>query len=107
MRPEAKFGEVRMHTAFTVITGLLILALVFRIRRIAGLDANRGMRCFIVGWLAVSLANAGYGVWRAGFSIADEVPFFVLGFGIPAVAAVWVCRMAGARVRGVGVGPEE
>jgi Ohr subfamily peroxiredoxin len=64
-----------VHTAFTVIAGLVVLALVLRIGRTFGYDTNLGARRFIFGWLLVSLVNAGYGAWRGGFSIATKSHF--------------------------------
>ena len=43
---------------------------------------------FIVVWLAIAGANMWVGVARAGYSAAEELPIFLLIFGVPAVAAL-------------------
>jgi hypothetical protein len=39
-------------------------------------------------WLIIAGANMWVGVARAGYSVADELPIFLLIFGLPALAAV-------------------
>jgi hypothetical protein len=39
-------------------------------------------------WLIVSATNLYIGVTRAGYSFTEELPVFLLLFGLPAVAAV-------------------
>ena len=47
-------------------------------------------RIFVVIWLAVALVNLWLGVSRAGYSLAEELPMFLVIFLIPAAAAVVV-----------------
>lgn len=42
---------------------------------------------FIVVWLVVAGANMWLGVAKAGYSVAEELPIFLLIFGAPAVLA--------------------
>jgi hypothetical protein len=42
-------------------------------------------RLFIVVWLALAAANLMAGVARAGYTIAEELPIFLLIFGLPAL----------------------
>jgi hypothetical protein len=43
---------------------------------------------FVAIWLIASGANLWVGVSRAGYLLADELPIFLLIFGVPALAAV-------------------
>jgi hypothetical protein len=48
-------------------------------------------KAFIPLWLGAALLNMWIGVSRAGYSVAEEFPIFVLIFAIPAAVAavVW------------------
>ena len=43
---------------------------------------------FLVLWLAITAFNMWVGVARAGYAAAEELPIFLLLFGVPAVVAV-------------------
>jgi hypothetical protein len=43
---------------------------------------------FLVLWLAIAAFNMWVGVARAGYAAAEELPIFLLIFGVPAVLAV-------------------
>ncbi len=83
-----------MRTVIIIVAGLAILG-VFALSgwRLGG-DA-RSMRIaagiFIPVWLIASLVNMWLGVSRAGYSVAEELPIFLVIFIIPAAvaAAVW------------------
>ena len=47
-------------------------------------------KIFVVIWLAVAVVNLWLGVSRAGYSLAEELPMFLVIFLIPAAAAVVV-----------------
>jgi hypothetical protein len=54
-------------------------------------DAPRvAIWAFGVVWLAVAAANMWAGVARAGYSVADEAPIFLLVFAVPAALAVFL-----------------
>jgi hypothetical protein len=42
---------------------------------------------FVAVWFAVAAVNMWLGVARAGYSVADELPIFLLIFGAPAALA--------------------
>jgi hypothetical protein len=83
-----------MRTVIIIVAGLAILA-VFALGgwRIGG-DAH-AMRVaagiFIPVWLIAALVNMWLGVSRAGYSVAEELPIFLVIFLVPAAAAaiVW------------------
>ncbi len=43
---------------------------------------------FIAPWFVATAANMYIGVTRAGYSFMEELPIFLLLFGVPAIAAV-------------------
>jgi hypothetical protein len=43
---------------------------------------------YVALWLIIAGANMWVGVARAGYSVADELPIFLLIFGLPAAVAV-------------------
>lgn len=45
---------------------------------------------YVVVWLLVAGFNMWVGVARAGYSVAEELPIFLLIFGVPAAAAILV-----------------
>jgi hypothetical protein len=45
---------------------------------------------FVLLWLVVAAVNMYFGVTRAGYSVKEELPIFLLIFLVPAVVAVLV-----------------
>jgi hypothetical protein len=45
---------------------------------------------FVVLWLAISAANMWVGVAKAGYSVTEELPIFLLIFGVPAIVAIFL-----------------
>ena len=43
---------------------------------------------FVVLWLAISAANMWVGVVKAGYSVSEEFPVFLLIFALPAALAL-------------------
>ena len=80
-----------MRTLLFLIAGVLLLAaflLLAKLFSASVADAPRvALISFVVVWLVISGLNMWIGVTRAGYSIAEELPIFLLIFGVPAVAA--------------------
>jgi hypothetical protein len=77
------------HTIKVIAGGLLLLALC------ALLGRANGARLFIPLWLVGAGINMWIGVTRAGYSVAEETPIFLLVFAVPAaVALVVLWRMS-------------
>jgi len=81
-----------MRTALFLASGFLLLAAVLILARLfsenfssATVWATAG---FIALWFLVTAANMWVGVAKAGYSASEELPIFLLLFGIPAVAAL-------------------
>jgi hypothetical protein len=47
-------------------------------------------KVFVLVWLAVALLNMWMGVARAGYSVAEEFPIFLVIFAIPAAVALFI-----------------
>ena len=79
-----------MRTAVTLVGGLGLLG-VFALAgwRLGGGAPSMvtAAKIFILVWLAATLFNMWLGVARAGYSVAEELPIFLILFIIPAAAA--------------------
>jgi hypothetical protein len=72
------------HTTKVILGGFVLLAICVLIGR-----AN-GARLFLPLWLVAAGINMWIGVTRAGYSVAEEAPIFLLVFAVPAVVALLV-----------------
>ena len=83
------------HTLKVIAGGLLLLGLLVLAARLvhAGAPAA-GMaaaaRWFIPIWLIGAAINMWFGVVKAGYSVAEEAPIFLVVFAVPAAVAVLV-----------------
>jgi len=97
-----------MRTVIIIVVGLLLLFLCNLVARILGGSGTHALvmasKVFIPIWFCVALVNLWAGVTRAGYTIAEELPIFLVIFAIPAGAAalVWwkfVWNGTGTRMR--------
>jgi hypothetical protein len=78
-----------MHTVIVIASGLALLALCLLVGRVAGGAAlAQSALIFLPLWLIGAAINMWFGVSRAGYSVADEAPVFLLVFGAPAAVAL-------------------
>ncbi|HEY7963001.1 MAG TPA: hypothetical protein VID49_02710 [Steroidobacteraceae bacterium] len=81
-----------MRTALFLLVGSLLLAACLLLGRLFSGNypgaSYAATVAFIVVWLGVSSANLWVGVAKAGYTPADELPIFLLIFGLPALTAV-------------------
>lgn len=79
-----------MHTAMTILGGLLLLAVFAIFGWLWG--GTQGvpvaLRLFLPAWLALTLANLWVGVSRAGYGLAQELPILAVNIIVPAVVAL-------------------
>ena len=81
-----------MRTALFLVAGLLFLAASLLLARL--FSANYpgatlvAMVAYVVFWLAISGANMWVGVAKAGYSVMEELPIFLLIFGLPVLVAI-------------------
>jgi len=83
------------HTIKVLVGGLMLLALCLLIGRlIAGSAPAIGLanaaKVFIPLWFVAAGINMWIGVSKAGYSVAEEAPFFIVVFAVPAAVALFV-----------------
>lgn len=83
-----------MRTLIFLLGGCVLLALCLGAAKLLFANLAGATRyatlAFLAIWFAVAAANMWVGVTRAGYSVAEELPIFLLIFGLPAVIAVFV-----------------
>jgi hypothetical protein len=81
-----------MRTLVIIVGGLVLLGLfVLAGKWLGGAQAMvTAVKIFIPVWLVAALINMWIGVSRAGYSVVEELPIFLVIFVLPAAAAAWV-----------------
>lgn len=83
-----------MRTALFLVAGFLLLAAALLLGKLFSSNYPEATRlatmAFVALWLAIAGANMWVGVARAGYSVAEELPIFLLIFALPAAVAVLV-----------------
>ena len=85
-----------MHTVLVILAGFALLGLCLLLARAFG-GAGRTQRAkvaliFIPLWLVGAAVNLWVGVSQAGYSVAEELPIFLVIFAIPAAVAFVLWR---------------
>ncbi|MEX2242179.1 MAG: hypothetical protein WD775_16020 [Burkholderiales bacterium] len=81
-----------MRTALFLVAGLLLLAASALLGRL--FSANypgatlAATVAYVALWFVIAGANMWIGVAKAGYSVTEELPIFLLIFGLPAAAAI-------------------
>jgi len=91
-----------MRTAIIILAGLVLLGFTLvAARYVAGASAMLiSVKIFVGVWLILALFNLWMGVSGAGYSLAEELPIFLVVFAVPAGAAaiaLWKLSSAGAQ----------
>jgi hypothetical protein len=76
-----------LHTIKILLLGFILLAAFVLIGR-AFDNGPRAALYFLPAWLAAAAINLWFGVAKAGYSIRDEAPIFLLVFAVPAALAL-------------------
>jgi len=79
-----------MRTIMILVGGFVLLGVCLLASRGLASSLALGAKVFIPIWLLVAATNMWIGVSRAGYSVAEELPIFLLIFGVPAAVAVFV-----------------
>ena len=83
-----------MRTSLFLLAGLLLLVATTVLTRLFASNyqnaPNVALVIYLLAWLALAAFNMWTGVTRAGYGAMEELPIFLLLFGIPAIAAVLV-----------------
>ncbi len=81
-----------MRTALFLIAGILLLAAFLLLGRLFSANYPAAMVSatvvYVALWLLIAGANMWVGVAKAGYSAAEELPIFLLIFGLPAAVAI-------------------
>jgi hypothetical protein len=82
-----------MHTIMIIAGGFVLLAVCLLLGRAFGgasrATLSKAAIWFIPIWFAAALINMWIGVFRAGYTVMQETPIFLVVFGVPAVVA-WI-----------------
>ena len=76
-----------MHTIKVLALGFVLLGAFVLIGRALG-NGSRAALYFLPLWLAAAAINLWFGVTKAGYSVKDEAPIFLLIFAVPAAVAL-------------------
>jgi len=83
-----------MRTVLIILGGFLLLGICVLVGRWLGGDNTKAMvfaaQVFIPIWLAAAGINMWVGVAQAGYTVAEELPIFLVIFALPAAAAAFV-----------------
>jgi len=84
-----------MHTVKVIVGGLVLLTLCLLIGRWVGdptpaVGLSGAIKVFIPLWLVAAGINMWVGVSKAGYSVAEEAPFFLVVFAVPSAVALLV-----------------
>jgi hypothetical protein len=81
-----------MRTALIILGGFLLLGACLLAGRTVGGNVTMvtAAKVFIAIWLVAAGVNMWVGVARAGYSVAEEMPIFLLIFALPAGAAAFI-----------------
>ena len=83
-----------MRTVLILLVGLFLLAAISIFSKLFAEQypaaTTWGISAFILLWLCATGFNMWVGVSRAGYSIAEELPIFLLLFTVPTIIALVV-----------------
>jgi len=74
-----------LAAGFSLLAGALLLGRLFSANYPGATFA--ATVAYVALWLIIAGVNMWVGVAKAGYSVAEELPIFLLIFGLPAVAA--------------------
>lgn len=79
-----------MHTIMVLAGGFLLLGACVLLGRLVGGSETmaKGAIAFLPLWLIAASVNMWVGVAKAGYSAKEELPIFIVIFGLPAAMAL-------------------
>jgi len=82
-----------MHTLMVLTGGFVLLFFCQLVARAVGGPGVgpmiKAMKLFIPIWFVAAAINMWIGISHAGYTVMQELPIFLVIFGVPAAAAVW------------------
>lgn len=92
-----------MHTIKVIGIGFALLGILLVVAPRLAVSAGRpipfAIRLFLPLWFAGALINLWIGVARAGYTVVEEAPIFLLVFGVPALAGLLILWLTSRIVR--------
>jgi hypothetical protein len=83
-----------MRTPLFLLVGFLLLAASMLLGKLFSSNypgaTYAATWIFVALWLAVSAANLWVGVAKAGYTMSEEFPIFLVIFAVPAVVAIFL-----------------
>ena len=81
-----------MHTAIVIGIGFALLAACVFFGRLVGGPAalSTSVLVFLPLWLVGAGVNMAMGVKKAGYTVTEEAPVFLIVFGVPALVALFL-----------------
>ncbi len=83
-----------MHTIKVIGIGFALLGILLVLAPRLAVSAGRpipfAVKLFLPLWFASALINLWIGVTRAGYTVMEEAPIFLVVFGVPAVASLLI-----------------
>jgi hypothetical protein len=83
-----------MRTALFLVAGLLFLGASLLLGRLFSANYPAATLvatvAYVALWFVIAGANMWVGVARAGYAVTEELPIFLLIFGLPAALAVFL-----------------
>ena len=76
-----------MHTIKVLAVGFVLLGVFVLLGRALGNESKAALY-FLPVWLAAAAINLWFGVAKAGYSVRDEAPIFLLIFAVPSAVAL-------------------
>ncbi|MEJ8853405.1 hypothetical protein WKW79_02425 [Variovorax robiniae] len=81
-----------MRTGLFLLAGFLLLAATVIVAKLFSENfqnaASVAITTFVALWLALTSFNMWVGVSKAGYGVAEELPVWLVLFGVPAVVAI-------------------
>ena len=81
-----------MRTAITILAGFLLWGICLGVAKVLGAGRPSAMTMatavFLIVWLIAAAWNMYVGVSSAGYSVAEELPIFLVIFLLPALVAL-------------------
>lgn len=92
-----------MHTIKVIGIGFALLGILLvaapRLAVSAGRPIPFAIRLFLPLWFVGALINLWIGISRAGYTVMEEAPIFLLVFGVPALAGLLILWLTSRIVR--------
>lgn len=83
-----------MRTPLFLLVGFLLLAACMLLGKLFSSNYPSAMFAatliFVALWLGISSANLWVGVAKAGYTLSEELPIFLLIFAVPVIVAVFL-----------------